>query len=169
MRFTVKLLVIVFISSVAFNCGGEEKKDEKAKVKIGAKKEVKKEDSNVANLVITADDNMQFNKSELKVKAGQRVKLTLRHIGKMEVAIMGHNVVILKQGTDVEEFSAKAATARDNDYIPEGTEAVIAHTEMIGGGQVTKIEFDAPQVGSYDYICSFPAHYALMKGKLIVE
>ncbi|MGV6830761.1 MAG: azurin [bacterium] len=169
MRFTVKLLAIAFISSIAFNCGGEEKKEEKEKVKIGAKKEVKEEDSNVANLVITADDNMQFNKSELKVKAGQRVKLTLRHIGKMEVAIMGHNVVILKEGTDVEEFSAKAATARDNDYIPEGTDAVIAHTKMIGGGQVTTIEFDAPAVGSYDYICSFPAHYALMKGKLIVE
>ena len=169
MRFTIKFLAIVFITSLAFNCGGEEKKEEEEKVKIGSKKEVKKEDGNVANLVITADDNMQFNKSELKVKAGQRVKLTLRHIGKMEEAIMGHNLVILKQGTDVDEFSAKAATARDNEYIPEGTDAVIANTRMIGGGQVTTIEFDAPEVGSYDYICSFPAHYALMKGKFIVE
>jgi len=40
---------------------------------------------------------------------------------------------------------------------------------MLGGGETTTIEFTAPGAGIYDYICSFPAHYGLMKGKLIVE
>jgi azurin len=31
------------------------------------------------------------------------------------------------------------------------------------------IEFIAPEKGTYDYICSFPGHFAMMKGKLIVE
>ncbi|MCB0632702.1 MAG: azurin, partial [Lewinella sp.] len=26
-----------------------------------------------------------------------------------------------------------------------------------------------PAPGTYDYICSFPGHYALMQGKFIVE
>ncbi|HBX64839.1 MAG TPA: azurin, partial [Balneolaceae bacterium] len=26
-----------------------------------------------------------------------------------------------------------------------------------------------PEAGTYDFICSFPGHYALMKGKFIVE
>ena len=48
-------------------------------------------------------------------------------------------------------------------------DAVIAATETIGGGQESAIEFDAPEAGEYDFICSFPGHYAMMKGKFIVE
>lgn len=164
--FVMSLLTISLVA-----CGGEEKKKEEdtQKVKIGTKKEEKKVDENVANVVITGNDMMQFNKNEIRVKAGQKVKLTLRHIGKMDINVMGHNVVILKQGVVPAEFAAKAATEKDNGYLPSGTEDVLAHTDLIGGGQVTTIEFDAPPVGTYDFICTFPAHFALMQGKFIVE
>ena len=46
---------------------------------------------------------------------------------------------------------------------------MIAHTDLIGGGQVTSIEFDAPDAGTYEFLCSFPGHSGLMKGKFIVE
>lgn len=77
--FVMSLLTISLVA-----CGGEEKKKEEdtQKVKIGTKKEEKKVDENVANVVITGNDMMQFNKNEIRVKAGQKVKLTLRHIGK---------------------------------------------------------------------------------------
>ncbi len=169
MKNLIKICLISLFAVVLFNCGGEEKKDEKESVKIGTKKAEKKEDDSVAKLVITGDDNMQFSTKELRVKAGQSVKLTLRHIGKMDVNIMGHNVVILKKGTDTAAFAAKAATERDNGYIPVDSDEVIAHTNMIGGGQVATVEFTAPEAGEYDFICSFPAHFALMQGKLIVE
>ncbi len=169
MKIQYRLITLLFVSILFIGCKGEEKKEEKSSVKIGNQKEEKKKDDSVANLVISADDAMKYDKNELKVKAGQRVKLTLRHTGKMDINVMGHNVVILKQGTNTADFAAKAAVSRDNDYIPEGTDAVIAHTKMIGGGQVTTIEFDAPAVGTYDFICSFPAHFALMQGKFIVE
>lgn len=169
---TIKFLFTgVLAATLLFNCGGDKKKEEtKEKIKLGAPKEEKKEDSNVANLVIAGNDQMKFDKKELKVRAGQKVKLTLRHVGKMDVNVMGHNVVILKKGVDVASFGNKAATARDNDYIPADAEGdIIAHTKIIGGGQTTSIEFDAPAPGTYDFICSFPGHYALMKGKFIVE
>ena len=41
--------------------------------------------------------------------------------------------------------------------------------KLIGGGEETTVTFDAPAKGTYDFICSFPGHYALMKGKFIVE
>ncbi|MBC3758046.1 azurin [Hyunsoonleella sp. SJ7] len=165
------LLTAVFVTTLLFNCGGDKKKEApKEKIKLGTKKEEKKVDGNVANLVIAGTDAMQFDKKELRVKAGQKVKLTLRHTGKMDVNVMGHNVVILKQGVDISAFAGKAATARDTKYIPAGAEGdIIAYTNMIGGGQTTSIEFDAPAPGTYDFICSFPGHYALMKGKFIVE
>lgn len=165
------LLLSVLTITLLTGCGEEKKKEEEdtKKVKIGAQKEVKKADENVANVVLTGNDLMQYDKNEIRVKAGQKVKLTLRHIGKMDINVMGHNVVILKQGVVPSEFAAKAATEKDNGYIPPGTEDVLAHTDLIGGGQVTTIEFDAPPAGTYDFICTFPAHFALMQGKFIVE
>ena len=120
-------------------------------------------------VTIEGNDRMQFNLNEIKVEAGQTVVLTLKHVGKLPKAAMGHNWVLLTQGTNIQEFGAAASKAADNGYIPEGTDNVIAHTEMIGGGQETTIEFTAPEAGTYDFICSFPGHYALMKGKFIVE
>jgi azurin len=165
------ILSMVFMGLLA-SCGGEKKKEKesfsyenKATEQIEAK-----ENSNEANVVITGDDLMKFDKTEIKVKAGQKVKLTLRHKGKMDVNVMGHNVVILKQGVDIVAFAGKAASARDTEYIPSDSENdIIAYTKLIGGGQTTSIEFDAPAAGSYDFVCSFPGHYALMKGKFIVE
>ncbi|WP_299129709.1 azurin [uncultured Winogradskyella sp.] len=164
-----RIVLVALVSLTFFNCGGKEEKKEENSIYDYKKEDTSKKDSNVAVLGIVADDNMQFDKKELRVKAGQKVKLTLKHSGKMAANIMGHNIVILKQGTDKAAFAAKAATARDNGYIPEGTDQVIAYTKMIGGGQITTVEFEAPEAGEYDFICSFPAHFALMQGKFIVE
>ena len=112
---------------------------------------------------------MQFNKKEFRVKAGQTVRLTLTHVGEMPENVMGHNWVLLEKGTDINEFGQKAVSAAENDYIPENTDQVIAHTELVGGGETTTVEFTAPAAGTYDFICSFPGHYAIMQGKFIVE
>ncbi|MDT0684976.1 azurin [Autumnicola psychrophila] len=128
-----------------------------------------KSENGIVEVSISASDQMQFNKEEIKVKAGSIVKLTLKHTGEMDKKVMGHNFVLLKQGVDISSFGQKAMQAEDNDYIPEDGEQVIAHTEILGGGESTTIEFQAPEAGTYDFICSFPGHYAIMKGKFIVE
>lgn len=124
----------------------------------------------VVELTISGTDQMQFDKKELRVKAGQKVRLTLTHTGTMAKNAMGHNWVLLKEGVDLAAFGQKSATAMDNDYIPASEEgSIIAHTKMLGGGESDTIEFTAPAKGSYEYLCSFPGHYALMRGVLIVE
>lgn len=121
------------------------------------------------DVVLESTDQMTFVTTEIKVKSGEKVTLTLKHIGKMPVEVMGHNFVLLKQGTDLAAFAGKAMNAKETDYVPTGSEEVIAHTKVIGGGESTTITFDAPEKGTYDFICSFPGHYAIMKGKFIVE
>ena len=103
------------------------------------------------------------------MNAGDEVVLTFEHVGEMSVETMGHNFVLLKKDTDVQEFGQKAVEAKENDYIPEDTDAVIVHTKMIGGGEKTEITFQAPEKGKYDFVCSFPGHLSLMKGIFIVE
>jgi azurin len=169
------VLVTIFSLVVLTSCGGE-KKEEKQKetIKLGVQKEEEEPkveaSSDVTEIVITGDDMMKFDLSEIKVKAGQKIKITLRHKGKMDANVMGHNFVILKKGVDMTEFATKAAVARDTKYIPSGSENdIVAHTDIIGGGQTSSVEFDVPEAGTYDFLCSFPGHYALMKGKFIVE
>ena len=166
-------LLVLLSAAILLNCGGKEEKKKEGftyeKSSLQENSETKNVEANVTNIVLTANDMMQYNTKEIKVKAGQRVRLTLRHIGKLDVNIMGHNFVLLKQGADLVAFATAAATQKDNKYIPVGTENVIAHTDMIGGGQVATIEFDAPEVGTYEFLCSFPAHYAMMRGQFIVE
>ena len=126
-------------------------------------------ENDVNKIVITSDDYMKFNTSKITVKSGKLVKLTLKHIGNLDVQVMGHNFVLLKDKVDIVEFANKAAMASKNQYIPIESNEVIAYTDMIGGGQETTIEFLPPEVGIYNFICSFPGHYAMMKGKFIVE
>lgn len=121
-------------------------------------------------LVIEGNDQMQFNVNELKAVAGKPIKLTLKHVGKIPKEAMGHNLVILQEGTDQAAFALKANDAKATDYIPESEKAsIIAHTKLIGGGEEDTIEFTIDKKGSYPFICSFPGHVAMMKGVLIVE
>lgn len=121
-------------------------------------------------LLIEGNDQMQFNTSELHAVAGKPIKLTLKHVGKIPKEAMGHNLVILQEGTDQSAFALKANDAKATDYIPESEKAsIIAHTKLLGGGEEDTIEFTIDKKGSYPFICSFPGHVAMMKGILIVE
>ena len=163
-KINILLLLIIVIS-----CGGNtDSKKNKFEYKAIEKKE---EDSNKNSketfIIINSNDMMKFDQNELRVFEGQKITLTLNHTGKMSKEIMGHNFVLLKKKTDLSDFAQRAMLARENEYIPKGDET-IAYTKMIGGGESDTITFTAPEKGSYTYICTFPGHYGLMKGVLIV-
>ena len=153
------------------SCGNDKKPTpyKKSKTKKEVEKEpVKASSSDEVIIILSSNDEMQYDKKELRAKAGKKVRLTLKHTGKLAKEIMGHNFVLLKKGVDIPEFAREAMSAVDTEYIPEGDD-IIAYTKLIGGGETTSITFDAPEKGSYDFICSFPGHYGIMKGKFIVE
>lgn len=129
------------------------------------------EDANVAVVTLNAGDDMKFDLTEIKVKEGQTVKLTLHHTGQAPKVAMGHNFVLLQAGASLEKYATEAINAKDDDYFPKSLAAdVIAHTPAtIGGGETTEVEFPAPAKGTYDFLCSFPGHSGTMKGKFIVE
>lgn len=166
-----KFIVFLILTGMIMGCGGkEEKKEEKETLKIGNTDSQTTEPTNGSNLALSGNDMMQFDKKELRVSAGQEITLTLRHIGKLEKKVMGHNFVLLKPGTDITAFSIAASDAGESgDWIPAGGNDVIVHTKMLGGGETTSITFMAPEAGTYDFICSFPGHSAMMRGKFIVE
>lgn len=170
MKAVKYILVSIFSCIMLIGCGG---KEEKKRDNFSYEKKpatLEKTEDNLNDVVLTSNDLMQFNKKEIKVKAGKKVKITLKHIGKLDKKVMGHNFVLLKQGVSISAFGNKAATSAATEYIPtDSQDDIIAHTKLIGAGETTSVEFDAPAPGTYDFLCSFPGHYAMMKGKFIVE
>ncbi|MGG4604613.1 azurin [Paenalcaligenes sp. Me131] len=122
------------------------------------------------DITIEGNDAMQFNMQEIVVdKTCTEFTVNLKHVGSMPKAAMGHNWVLTKtadfQATATEGMSAGI----DNDYIKVGDERVIAHTDVVGGGESTSVTFDVAKLAAgedYTFFCSFPGHWAMMKGTL---
>jgi azurin len=118
---------------------------------------------------IQGTDQMTFDKKEIAVAADcTEVALTLKHVGKMPVAAMGHNWVLTETATMQPVATAGMSAGAAASYVPKGDARVLAFTKLIGGGQSTTITFPTTKLkkgGDYSYFCSFPGHWAVMKGK----
>lgn len=121
---------------------------------------------------IEGTDAMQYNVGSIVVPAScTEFKITLKHVGQSPVTAMGHNVVIARaadmQAIDADGIAAGAASA----YVKPGDARVIAHTELVGGGQSTSVSFPVSKLqgdGPFAFFCSFPGHSAVMKGTISV-
>ena len=166
------LILFVFSILLIISCSGFEKKEKKEKFKYERIKEVSEKipinNPNDFKVILNSFDNMIYDKNKIEVNSGKNIVLTLNHKGKISKEFMGHNFVLLKKGVNVDEYAKKAVLARSNDYIPNSDET-IAYTKMLGGGESTTISFLAPEAGVYTYICTFPGHYMMMRGELIVN
>jgi azurin len=122
-------------------------------------------------VTIRAGDELKYSVTRIEAAPGERLRIVLVDTGKLPKAVMGHNVVVLKKGTDPAAFTNASATASTTDYIGPSVKAqVLAHTPLAGPGESVETTFQVPAApGNYDYICSFPGHMlAGMKGVLVV-
>ena len=113
-------------------------------------------------------DMMKYDKAELTVKAGTLVRLVFKNNDHMQ-----HNFLLIRPGT-VEAVGAIAdrfltdPTALVRNYIPD-TPDVLASTPLVNPNETVEITFTAPTApGRYPYVCTFPGHWRLMQGTLIV-
>jgi azurin len=171
-KYTTILLISAmgFWSACSSSSNDKETKQEEKKPETEEKVEAKEAPADTAYLEITSNDEMKFNLSELKAKAGQTVVLKLSHIGEMPKETMGHNWILLQKDVAMAKFATAAIKEKDTDYIPaDAADQIIAHTKLLGGGEDDTITFQAPESGTYTYLCSFPGHFGMMNGKFIVE
>jgi azurin len=133
------------------------------------------QDADVAVLELKphAQNPLGYDKTELTVKAGQKVKLTLTNTG--SIAPQPHNFLLLKPGKlDAVGALANAMLADPQGmakhYIPEAAKPdILANTKLVQPNQTETIEFVAPaEAGDYPYICTFPGHWLLMRGVMHV-
>lgn len=119
---------------------------------------------------IISDDAMKLDPKEINVKSSCKdFTITLKHIGKMPKAAMGHNVVITKAADKDGVVQDGLQAGAEKDYLKENDARVIGATKMLGGGEQDSITFPVSKLAkgeAYAYFCSFPGHSALMNGKL---
>jgi azurin len=119
-------------------------------------------------IVKTVREQMRFDVTQLVVEAGKPFEIILENVD-----IMPHNLVVVTPGAREEVGLAAMAMPATPDklgrlYVPENKK-VLAATKMLEPGEKERLRVTAPkQPGTYEYVCTFPGHWTVMWGKLIV-
>jgi len=113
-------------------------------------------------------EQMRYNVPQIVVEAGKPFELRFENTD-----IMPHNLVVVTPGSREEIGLAAAAMPMTPDkagklYVPV-SDKVLASTKMLEPGQSETLRMRAPDTqGVYEYVCTFPGHWTIMWGKLIV-
>lgn len=118
-------------------------------------------------IVIGTKPGLKFDVEEFSIKAGAKVKLTFVNSDDML-----HNFVFTAPGAgnEVGQMVMKMGlNAERYNYVPN-TPKVLYHTILLQPGKSDTIYFTAPdKPGEYQFICSYPGHYAVMHGIIKIE
>lgn len=118
---------------------------------------------------VVAGKNLTYSTPLLTAKAGEPLKLTFRNPD-----VVPHNWVLVKPGKlqAVGELANRLVADPDavaRHYVPRSAD-VIAYTDVVQPGGSGTIHFRAPAApGRYPYLCTFPGHWMVMNGELVVE
>lgn len=162
MRILNLMLLCLFPASFSANAEDKEKKKEKAtgRDSIPAKKIEFSAQG-------TPPGTMKYTQSEIKIKAGQPIRLTFKNPD-----ILQHNVIIIKPGTTAKVGALADAMLTDPEamkksYIPKSPD-ILHSTGLVNPGGHAILEFTITEPGHYPIICTFPGHWRLMNAVLKV-
>jgi putative heme-binding domain-containing protein len=120
-------------------------------------------------VAIETGTNLTYVTREFSVRANEPLAITLKNPD-----VVPHNWVLVKPDSlqTVGELSNQLIARPDafaRQYIPD-TEDVIAYTDIVSPTEKQTIYIQAPsEPGHYPFLCTFPGHWMVMNGTMIVE
>ncbi|KAA5539065.1 hypothetical protein FYK55_25340 [Roseiconus nitratireducens] len=118
-------------------------------------------------------EKMLFSVDRIDARPGQSVKIVFTNPDATD-----HNLVLLRPGALAEVGMAANEMAKDprnakSDFIPREKSNLILHASpMIGptrSSLIHVLRFKAPtEPGVYPYVCTFPGHWVVMNGVMVV-
>ena len=118
---------------------------------------------------IEAGKDLSFSVQSFNVRAGEPIKLAF---GNPDV--VPHNWALIKPGSlprvgDLVNKIIADPEAVFRHYIPR-TDDVLVYTDMVFPQQAFSLFFRAPsEPGRYPFLCTFPGHWMVMNGVMVVE
>lgn len=119
-------------------------------------------------ITIAASDNLQFDQRTLHAKPGEWLQLTFKNPD-----VVPHNWVLIRPGSLETVGGLVNQVVSDPDaylyhYVPK-SDAVVCYTDIVESKSEFAITFQVPmEPGRYPYLCTFPGHWMVMNGELIV-
>ncbi len=120
-------------------------------------------------IVVEAGKNLSFLPRNLTARPGEAIRLQF-----INPDVVPHNWALIRPGTlslvgDLANKIIAQPDAARLGYIP-ASDAILAYTPLTEPGADATISFHAPaQPGRYPFLCTFPGHWMVMNGELIVE
>jgi azurin len=120
-------------------------------------------------VTIEAGENLSYKTRLVKVKAGEPLALTFSNPD-----VVPHNWALVRPGALDRVGEQANLLIADPDavyahYIPK-TADVLAYSDIVLPLEKFTIYFRAPaEPGRYPYLCTFPGHWKVMNGELVVE
>ncbi|PAW87387.1 MAG: hypothetical protein B9S28_01295 [Opitutia bacterium Tous-C10FEB] len=119
--------------------------------------------------VTTVPEEMRFDTARLVVEAGKPFEIIFENIDGLP-----HNLVVVKPGTR-ERVGLAAMTLLPEQldwngraYVPNSSD-VIAATKILETDQLATLKIsELTSEGIYEFVCTFPGHWAMMYGQLVV-
>lgn len=109
---------------------------------------------------------MSFDKKAIRVPANKEI--TIKLTNESTDASMPHNLVFIKKGK-ANDVGQAGVQHKDNAYVSPDDENVIAHSPLVQIGETVYFTFTTPPAGRNEFICSYPGHWGIMKGKFITK
>lgn len=114
------------------------------------------------SIVIGTKPGLKYDTELITVKAGTRLRLTFRNSDDML-----HNFVLANPGRATAIGQAALDLGLDGaarNYVPDSPD-VLYHTALLQPGTSESIFFVVPEKpGDYEFLCTFPGHFQLMRG-----
>ena len=117
----------------------------------------------------TIPERLLYDLRSFQVAPGAPVKLVFENPD-----VTPHNLLIVQPGAADEVGMAGNEMAKTPDgfakgFIPDSPK-ILHKTKMLNQGDREVLRFTAPTAkGKYPYICTFPGHWLVMKGEMVVE
>lgn len=109
---------------------------------------------------------MNFNKKVIRVPSEKNITIALTN--QSTDATMPHNIVFIEKG-HANDVGQGGLSHKNNAYVNPDDENVIAHSPLAQIGETVYLSFETPKTGEYEFICSYPGHWGIMKGVFITE
>lgn len=111
-------------------------------------------------------DEMKYDIAEIVTYEKTTLRITL--VNESTDGSMLHNFVLIKTGTAQTVAEQGLQAGAKSDYVPDN-DNVLIYTKMTKPGEISSITFTSPPKGTYDFICTYPGHWSMMRGRMIVK